>query len=385
MQPNIQVQNMQPFPPKNILLYIIMTSLINQTNKKFAVIIGINYVGTDSELNGCVNDANHVRTFLIDKAGYLPENIAMIADDNQHTAPTKQNILDSFALIVNKATNEGFTELWFSYSGHGSYITDYNGDEKDKQDEVICPVDYLVSGMITDDYIYDNFVCRLPKTTTLISIMDCCFSGTIYDLPHLYTTSFTTNNNNNRHVAKVVSISGCRDDQTSADAYINGNYEGAMTWSFINALANANYNVKLVNLVDNMRILLKNKYTQVPLLAVSSTDLYDVVFMDSVSQLHQTITRSIKFSMSIDYWFGESSWNVWSHHENKYILPTFNIFNQKYQTTQTTIALAPGSYKLVVSDTYGDGGVTSLVTDGLVTLVSATMRSGKLAEYGFVV
>lgn len=365
-----------------------MTTIINSSNKKFAVVIGINYVGTSNELNGCINDANHVKTFLTEKAGYLPSNIVTLLDDGIATQPTKQNILNTFTLLINKAVNEGFNELWFSYSGHGSYQTDTGGDENDYQDEVICPCDFSASGMIVDDYIYDNLVSKLPQNVTLFSIMDCCHSGTIYDLPYLYTTTYTTNNSKNNHVANVISISGCRDNQTSADAYISGNYEGAMTWSFINALANANYNIKLLDLVNNMRVLLLNKYTQVPLLAVSASTLYDSIFIGSASTPAPTpviTTKPISFKITVDYWYKESSWNVWSVSENKYIFPTFKTFTYKYQSAQETVSLVPGSYKLSVKDTYGDGGVTSLVKNGLITLVSATMSFGRLAEYTFTV
>ena len=367
-------------------------SIINSTNKKFAVLIGINYVGTSSELNGCVNDANHLKSFLITKCGYLPENIFMLADDGVNQRPTRQNILNSFNLMINKATNEQFTELWLSYSGHGSYITDKNGDEKDGKDEVLCPVDYNTAGMIVDDLIYSDFVCKLPKTATLFSLMDCCHSGTVFDLPCLYNQSITVNNTNNKHVAKVISISGCRDDQTSADAYISNNYEGAMTWSFLNALANTNYNVKLMDLVNNMRILLASSYTQVPMLAVSSTDQYDRKLIDLTQSTPQTtpivITptpKTIKFKMAVDYWFKESSWNVLSVSDNKYVYPTFNTFTYKYQTVEVTKDLLPGTYKLCIKDTYGDGGVNYLVANGLLTLSSGKMSSGKLAEYTFTV
>jgi len=374
------------------------TTIINSTNKKFAVVIGINYVGTSNALNGCINDAIHVKDFLINKAGYLSENILMLADDNINTKPTKQNISNTFTTLINKAVNEGFNELWFSYSGHGSYQSDTNGDENDRYDEVICPADFSTAGMIVDDYIYDNLVCKLPQNVTLFSIMDCCHSGTIFDLPCLYTTTYTTNNTKNKHVAKVISISGCRDNQTSADAYINNNYEGAMTWSFINALVNAKYNIKLIDLVNNMRILLKNDYTQVPLLAVSNSDLYNATFINSSLTPTPTPTpaptpvptpvptpKTISFKMTVDYWFKESSWNVFSVAENKYMYTTFKTFIYRNQIMQTTLNLVPGTYKLCVKDTYGDGGVTSVVKNGLITLVSAKMLAGKSAEYTFEV
>lgn len=56
--------------------------IINSTNKKFAVIIGINYTGTDNQLNGCIHDANNSSQFLQEKYGYLSENIMVLTDDD---------------------------------------------------------------------------------------------------------------------------------------------------------------------------------------------------------------------------------------------------------------------------------------------------------------
>lgn len=368
-----------------------MTSTIISSNtKKFALLIGINYVGTSSQLNGCINDANNLKTFLLEKAGYLPQNILMLADDGVNQAPTKQNILNAFNTLVNKAVNEGFTELWLSYSGHGSYVTDTAGDETDGRDEVLCPSDYSTAGFIVDDYIYSNLVCKLPSNSVLFSLMDCCHSGSVYDLPHLYTTSLIVNNTNNKHVAKVVSISGCRDDQTSADAYISGKYAGAMTWSFLNAVTNANYNIKLSTLCDNMRVLLKTSYTQVPQLALSDTSLFNSNLMTSVSTSTTTpttqpvvTTRDVVFKLTVDYWFNESTWNVWSVNENKYIYPAFKNFTSKYQTVSLTEKLNKGSYKLCIRDSYGDGGVTYDVSSSGIVLASGNMKSGRILEIYF--
>lgn len=368
------------------------TSVLDQSTKKFAVVIGINYYGTPNQLNGCINDANHIKTFLTGKAGYFPENIMTLTDDANVLKPTKQNIIDSFNTLVNKATNEGFTELWLSYSGHGSYEWDLNGDEKDYRDEVLCPCDFSTAGMILDDFIYDNLIAKLPANVTLFSLMDCCHSGTILDLPLIYNTSLA-DNNTNKPVASIISISGCRDDQTSADAYIGNNYEGAMTWSFLNALSKANYDIKTVDLVNNMRILLKNSYTQIPLLAISSNVEFDRKFIQPtqapviVEQPVQTTpkTKPITFKIKTDYWYYESSWNVWSEAQNKYIFPTNNKFTQKYQEVNITKDLELGKYKLHAFDTYGDGGLTSTVSDGAITLVYGKMYLGRSAEYAFEV
>jgi Caspase domain len=363
-----------------------MTSIISQSDKKFAVLVGINYVGTQSALNGCINDVDNLRSLLIEKFHYLPENIKVLTDDST-TKPTKQNIIDSFALLVNKATNEGFEELWFSYSGHGYYQTDTSNDETDNRDEVICPVDYATSGFINDDYIYSNLVSKIPESASLFSLMDCCHSGTILDLPYIYKTALETNNSHT-HLANVCSISGCRDDQTSADAYINSDYEGAMSWSFVNALHSVDYDIDLKGLVERMRGLLAARYTQVPMLAVSSPDDIDRPFLQLVAdpvEPVESVKKPVKFTMKTDYWYWESSWNVLSVDTNEYVFESNQKFKSRYETTITTVDLAPGTYKLQNKDTYGDGGITSLVQSGLVTLVRASMTFGRSAEYTFTV
>jgi hypothetical protein len=360
-----------------------MTTIIGEKTKKFGVLIGINYVGTTSELNGCINDALHLKTLLIEQCGYSSENLVLITDE-ESIKPTKQNIIDSFNTLLQKA-NEGYEELWLSYSGHGSYLSDYSGDEKDGRDEILCPVDYATSGFITDDYIYENFVSKLPGHVTLFSLMDCCHSGTVLDLPFLYSNTLESNNTN-KCEATVICISGCRDNQTSADAYINNDYEGAMTWSFLNALSQVSYNTNLLNLVERMRMLLQNKYTQIPMLSVSSSEDIDKIFIQKeVDADPSPGVKSVKIIMTVDRWYRESYWNLFSDSELKYVFKTSNGFTEPNQTTITNVNLPHGKYLLIVGDTYGDGGVKVEVVSGLVTLLSANMNTGRYAKYYFTI
>lgn len=155
-----------------------MTKLIDSSKKKFALLVGINYYGTPSQLSGCINDCNNVKKFLIEKCGFKESEILMIVDDGSTALkPTKKNIEEGFTTLVQKALS-GCEFLWFSYSGHGSYQNDTNGDEADGRDELLCPVDYDTNGFIVDDDIYNNLVSKLPQSTTLVSVMDCCHSGT---------------------------------------------------------------------------------------------------------------------------------------------------------------------------------------------------------------
>src|SRR5688572_797749 len=97
-----------------------MTAVFNPTNKKFALLIGINYFNTPSQLYGCINDAKNIKAFLKTQ-NYLEEHILMLIDDGTTLMPTKQNIINALNTLINKANNEQFNEFTISCSGHGSF------------------------------------------------------------------------------------------------------------------------------------------------------------------------------------------------------------------------------------------------------------------------
>ena len=71
-------------------------------------------------------------------------------------------------------------------TGHGGYVLDEDNDEDDGYDETIVPVDFATNGQICDDDLYQTLVCALPAGASLVSVMDCCHSGTVLDLPYKY-------------------------------------------------------------------------------------------------------------------------------------------------------------------------------------------------------
>ncbi|KAJ8072450.1 Ca(2+)-dependent cysteine protease [Marasmius tenuissimus] len=103
--------------------------------KKKALCIGINYIGRNGELSGCINDARNVARFLCTHFGYKQDDIVMLTDDasNPRQTPTVQNIIQAMQWLVAGASPND--SLFFHYSGHGGQTKDLDGDEDDGYDE----------------------------------------------------------------------------------------------------------------------------------------------------------------------------------------------------------------------------------------------------------
>lgn len=137
-------------------------------NKKRALCVGINYTGTSNELSGCVNDAVAWQS-LLGSRGY---EVTLLLD----RAATRDNLLNSLRSFVDLT---GYRDRFvFTYSGHGTWVPDQNGDEADGRDEAIVPADFLQAGVIRDDDLYDVW-SRKRFGARLANLSDSCFSGTV--------------------------------------------------------------------------------------------------------------------------------------------------------------------------------------------------------------
>lgn len=288
--------------------------------KKKALLVGINYIGTNNKLNGCINDVHNMCSFLINNFGYSKDDIVILTDDQKMMAsvPIKQNIIRGMQWLVNGAQPND--SLVFHYSGHGGQTADKDGDEEDGFDDVIYPLDFQTNGEITDDMMHDIMVKPLQAGVRLTALFDSCHSGTALDLPFIYRAqdggikeyniwkdagsdglkavmgyvtgnksmmisslgsafskiakSATGNYDSDKvkqmkmSPADVISFSGCKDSQTSADASENGQATGAMSWAFITVMTQ-NREQSYLTLLQNVRSLLSQKYSQKPQLSSS--------------------------------------------------------------------------------------------------------------------
>jgi hypothetical protein len=233
-------------------------------SKKRALLIGCDYIGTEYQLSGCINDVENIQTKLKSQYGF---NNIVIMTDNTDKKPTKANILDELKNLLTSANSED--KLFLSFSGHGFKIKDTSGDEKDKLDEVFVSLDL---DYINDDEIKIFINNNLKKNVTLFALFDCCHSGTILDLRYQYLDSenndkASENTNVSETVGNIIMISGCMDNQTSEEVFANNKNQGAMTWAFLDTI-NKNPNLTWKDLITTMRGSLKSsKYQQIPQLS----------------------------------------------------------------------------------------------------------------------
>jgi hypothetical protein len=234
---------------------------------KLALLVGINYIGTQNELKGCINDILNMKNLLETKFGYTN---SILLSDNTNMKPTRNNIINNLKNIVLNSNK--YSEIFFHYSGHGTQTIDRNKDEIDSKDEAIVPLDFMSSGFIIDDELYT--IIKDVKCNMKI-VLDSCHSGTCIDLPYVslfnsagkLTTRRTDKNTSISQNYNIIMISGCRDEQYSSDIYDPATKKncGALTNSLVNLITNNN-NITLSLLLSSLNVILKY-YSQNPALS----------------------------------------------------------------------------------------------------------------------
>lgn len=269
------------------------------SNRK-ALCVGINkfknYPG--SNLNGCVNDANDMAAVLKQYLGFTDADITRKLDEQA----TKAAIMTELKAMVDGAKAGKYSYLVFSLSSHGTQIPDRNNDEPDHYDEAFCPTDLAASGgqwdpnhVITDDELHDLFL-QLPPNVLLEVYLDTYHSGTglkAADLmpdrrpryiapPSMAACDRVMTlparglrrriETEVRATKSAILFAACRDNQTSADAYIGGSYHGAFTYYWVKEVRAAQNNISRADLLKKINADLKaGHYSQVAQLECDAT------------------------------------------------------------------------------------------------------------------
>jgi hypothetical protein len=83
---------------------------------------------------------------------------------------------DEIAALLGRARAKDLVVV--QYSGHGSFVPDRDGDERDAVDECLCPWDVASQGPIVDDELAAIYGDR-PRGVRLLMVSDSCHSGTV--------------------------------------------------------------------------------------------------------------------------------------------------------------------------------------------------------------
>lgn len=207
-----------------------------------ALLFGLNYEHIPkAKLNGCINDVKQMSTHIQNMFAKDTFVIEVHTDDIDKQNTSYDGIVRNLYNAAIESYSNNLDFVWVHFSGHGSQAKDTSGDELDYMDEGVCPSDYNTKGIVIDD-ILNNVMAKFNPRTKVLFVCDSCHSGSILDLRYTWNVNAKRSiidNNNCKIKSNVILISGCMDNQTSADAYnlLNDNkHIGALTASFINVL-----------------------------------------------------------------------------------------------------------------------------------------------------
>jgi hypothetical protein len=260
---------------------------------KKGLLVGINrYQVPGADLRGCLNDVQDVRDVLVDVCGFPPSGLTALTDLDA----TKAAIQRSLEELVTTARPGDV--VFMLYAGHGSSVSDTSGDETDLRDEILCPTDLDWQDPLLDDWLRALFD-RVAEGVNLTVVMDCCHSGSNtralrppdsrepverflpcpIDLQPIdegrslrdalrrprHTLVATGPGTDVRELPlSEILITACRDDQTAADAYIDGGFHGALTHSLVRVLRGAGDRLTYRDLHQEAVQLMRDQYDQVP-------------------------------------------------------------------------------------------------------------------------
>lgn len=217
-----------------------------------AVCIGINdYPGTGSDLTGCVNDAKDWAAELT-KRGFETSTLL-------DRKATKAAMVAAMAEVVT-ATGSGEIGV-ITYSGHGTWVPDDDGDEPDRRDEALCPHDLGTAGPLLDDDLFEVFAEQRPGAK-IVFISDSCHSGSVarfapplgdqagatHRTRFLPPATFLGKADTRRALAVATApiagisrrtallLAGCKDTEYSYDASFGDRPNGAFTYVALEAL-----------------------------------------------------------------------------------------------------------------------------------------------------
>src|SRR5262245_11171219 len=246
---------------------------------KKALCVGINdYPQRGMDLKGCVNDANNWAALLADHYDFARSDITVVLDKEA----THDRVLKELGTLITGV--RAGDVIVFTNSSHGTYLADTNGDEP-TYDEAMCPWDTQDHPLV-DDELRERFR-NLPDGVRLTVVSDSCHSGSVtraaLDTPDERRVRFMSPKAIGREEIPDVRrfakkrekfpesgmkeglLAGCRSNQYSYDAVIDGKPSGAFTHHALAVIKDADYEITYRDLHEQVvQNLMDSNFDQEP-------------------------------------------------------------------------------------------------------------------------
>ena len=144
------------------------TKPVRSGGARRAICVGIDDYDPPNRLAGCVNDSNAWAAWL--------RGLGFETSTLQNRAATWSAMRDVLRSLIS-GSKPGDV-LVFQYAGHGTQVTDLDGDEHGGKDSALCPVDFPLGSFLIDDDVRRIFE-NIPDGVNVTCFFDCCHSGTI--------------------------------------------------------------------------------------------------------------------------------------------------------------------------------------------------------------
>jgi hypothetical protein len=272
---------------------------------KKALIVGINrFTRAHLALRGCINDTLQVAHLLQTFYGFQDDDIRFLRDKDA----TQARIHEGLRWLLSEYAGDGSDVRVFHFSSHGTQVDDQDGDEWEQLDQVIVPHDHDWEHPFRDDDLREHFG-QVPENVHFTFIADCCHSGTmqraasriefkprfaappadvearikraretrdaklnafqaaavaqalpnlspdqlesaILDLLTKSKQTFIEVNYGIQRYERNVLLAASESSQTAADARIDGEWRGALTWSLSEAIVASNGDLTYAQLIE---------------------------------------------------------------------------------------------------------------------------------------
>jgi hypothetical protein len=183
---------------------------IVENTMKHALLVGIGYVNTPLALKGPLRDVYKIKETLVDY------EITIITDYTEQT-PTKKTVVNAFLSLLKEKGS-----LFFYYSGHG----------QETPEAIVC-----LDGVITN-IEFKEMLETMDKDSTLIAVMDTCFSGNIFDLTYHWHNDWHNQAKESEEDTKghVFLLSSSQEDEVSLEYLTPTGSEGALTIAYLETI-----------------------------------------------------------------------------------------------------------------------------------------------------